>query len=46
MKWGELLSGLRCGNTVLALTSEWEICWRAALEWEFFHALEEAPAEG
>lgn len=46
MKWGELLSGLRCGNTVLLLTSEWEFCWRVALEWEFFHALEEAPAEG
>ena len=45
-------SGANCsldfgvGALLLLLTSEWEICWRVALEWEIFHALEEAPAEG
>ena len=46
MEWGELMAGLRCGNVMTELTSEWEFCWRVALEWEIFHALEEAPAEG
>ena len=27
MEWGELLSGLRCGNVMTELTSEWGICY-------------------